>query len=402
MLVGLKEQIQPDKWKIADHVINLETSIIREILKISSQPGVISFAGGLPAPELFPLEKLKELSAQVIDKYGFKCCQYSLSMGILELREWVAQRTTDKGMPTDPDNVLVTCGAQQGIELLARVFIEPGDYIITENPTYLGALQAFNYYRAKYATVEMDNDGMIIDQVEDKIKKYKPKLIYTVSNFQNPTGITMSEERRIELVKLATKYNLPVIDDNPYGDIRFAGKPVPELKSYGGDQVITLMTFSKIIAPGFRIAWMNAHKSITKQFEKVKQCTDLHTNAFSQYLMYEFVSQGFLEPHIEKIKANYRAKRELMLKVMEETFPEGVTWTKPEGGLFLWLEFPKNFSAKELLPKAIEKKVAYVYGQPFYPGGEGENTMRLNFSNATLEGIDVGIRRLAELIKENM
>ncbi len=402
MLVGLKEKIQPDKWKIADHVVKLETSIIREILKISSQPGVISFAGGLPAPELFPLEILKDLSAQVIDKYNFMCCQYSLSMGVKELREWIADYTTKQGMPTEVDNILITCGSQQGIELLARVFIEPGDYILTENPTYVGALQAFNYYRARYATVEMDADGMLIEQVEEKINKYKPKLIYTISNFQNPTGITMSEDRRIELVKIATKYNIPLIDDNPYGELRFAGKPVPELKSYGGDQVVTLKTFSKIVAPGFRIAWMNATKSINRQFEKVKQCTDLHTNAFSQYLLYEFVSQGFLEPHIEKIKADYRKKRELMLKVLEDTFPEGVTWTKPEGGLFLWLELPKHISAKELLPKAIELKVAYVYGQPFFPGGEGENTMRLNFSNATLEGIEQGIKRLARLLKENM
>ncbi|MDD3730931.1 MAG: PLP-dependent aminotransferase family protein [candidate division Zixibacteria bacterium] len=402
MLVGLKEKIQPDKWKIADHVVKLETSIIREILKISSQPGVISFAGGLPAPELFPLEILKDLSAQVIDKYNFMCCQYSLSMGVKELREWIADYTTKQGMPTEIDNILITCGSQQGIELLARVFIEPGDYILTENPTYVGALQAFNYYRARYATVEMDSDGMLIDQVEEKINKYKPKLIYTISNFQNPTGITMSEDRRVELVKIATKYNIPLIDDNPYGELRFAGKPVPELKSYGGDQVVTLKTFSKIVAPGFRIAWMNATKSINRQFEKVKQCTDLHTNAFSQYLLYEFVSQGFLEPHIEKIKADYRKKRELMLKVLEDTFPEGVSWTKPEGGLFLWLELPSHISAKELLPKAIELKVAYVYGQPFFPGGEGENTMRLNFSNATLEGIEQGIKRLARLLKENM
>jgi len=402
MLVDLKEKIQPDKWKISDHVINLETSIIREILKISSQPGVISFAGGLPAPELFPLETLKELSAQVFDKYCAKACQYSLSMGVVELRSLIAEEATKNGMPTDIENVIITSGSQQGIELLARVFIEPDDYIITENPTYLGALQAFNYYLSRYATVEMDNDGMLIDQIEEKIKKFNPKFIYTVSNFQNPTGITMSEERRVELIKLATRYNLPVIDDNPYGEIRFTGIPLPVLKSYGGDQVITLKTFSKIIAPGFRIAWMNGPKNIIKQIEKVKQCTDLHTNAFSQYLMYEFVSQGHLEKHLEIIKADYLAKRGLMLKTMEETFPDGVTWTNPEGGLFLWLELPKNVSAKELLPKAIAKKIAYVYGQPFFPNGEGENTMRLNFSNATMEGIEIGIKRLAELLKENM
>ncbi|MFZ5979802.1 MAG: PLP-dependent aminotransferase family protein [Candidatus Zixiibacteriota bacterium] len=402
MLVDLKEKIQPDKWKIADHVIKLETSIIREILKISSQPGVISFAGGLPAPELFPLETLKKLAVQVFDKYCAKACQYSFSMGIEELRRWISETAVKNGVPTDIDNIIITSGSQQGIELMARVFIEPGDYIITENPTYVGALQAFNYYRARYATVEMDHNGMLIDQLEDKIKKYHPKFIYTVSNFQNPTGITMSEDRRKELVRLATKYNLPVIDDNPYGDIRFTGTPLPELKTFGGDQIVTLKTFSKIIAPGFRIAWINGPKKIVKQFEKVKQCTDLHTNAFNQYLIFEFVDQGYLKQHLEIIKADYLAKRAQMLKTLEAVFPEGVTWTKPEGGLFLWLELPKHISAKELLPRAIEKKVAYVYGQPFFPNGGGENTMRLNFSNATMEGIEIGITRLAVLIKENM
>jgi DNA-binding transcriptional MocR family regulator len=383
-------------------VRHLEASAIREILKISSQPDVISFAGGLPAPELFPLDQLKEVAASVVDKYGATSVQYSLSQGIIPLREVLAERATANGSPTDIENILITSGSQQGVELLARAFIDPGDYIITENPTYIGALQAFNYYQTRYVTVEMDEEGMLVDEVEDRIKQYNPKLIYTVPNFQNPTGITMSARRRIRLVELAAKYNIPVVDDNPYSDIRFAGEDIPTMKNYGGDEVITLKTVSKTITPGLRIGWMNGHKTIINYCEKVKQCCDLHTSTFDQYLIYEFMSQGRFEPHVEKIKADYLTKRNIMLEAMEESFPDGTTWTRPDGGLFLWVTLPDHMSARELFPKAIDLKVAYVPGQPFYPHGEKKNTLRLNFSNASHEGIREGIARLGKLFKESM
>ena len=402
VLAELKHQVDPDKWPLAQHVKNLEVSIIREILKITQQPGVISFAGGLPAPEMFPLEDLARISREVIEKYGPNSLQYSLSQGIVPLREVIAERATKAGTPTKIDNVIITCGSQQGIEILARVFVEPGDYILTENPTYVGALQAFQYYRARYATVEMDDDGMLVDQVEEKIKKFKPKMIYTVSNFQNPTGITMSVERRRELLEMAAKYSIPVIDDNPYSEVRFAGESLPTLKSIGGDGVIVLKTFSKTLTPGLRVGWMNGPANIIRQFEKVKQCTDLHTSTFGQCIIAEYIGQGLLEPQIERLRKDYRTKRDVMLKTMEETFPEGVTWTKPDGGLFLWVTLPKKMSAKALLRKAIEQKVAYVYGEPFYPNGGGENTLRLNFSNASHEGIVEGISRLGRLFKDNL
>ncbi|TET95403.1 MAG: PLP-dependent aminotransferase family protein, partial [Candidatus Zixiibacteriota bacterium] len=383
MIVDQNDKVRTDQWKIASHVLNLGASAIREILKISSQPGVISFAGGLPAPELFPLEDLKEAMASAISKNGSACAQYSLSMGITPLRELLAHRATERGTKSEIENILITSGGQQGIELVARAFIEPNDYIMIEYPTYVGALQAFEYYRARYATVEMDDDGMLIDQVEEKLVKYKPKLIYTVSNFQNPTGITMSVPRRKKLIELAMKYNLPIIDDNPYSDIRFSGERLPTLKSIGGDVVITISTFSKILAPGLRLGWMNGPTEIMSYFEKVKQCTDLHTNTLCQYMIYEYVVAGKLEPHIEKLKTDYKVKRDLMIKTMRETFPNGIKWTEPEGGLFLWVELPTHMSAKDLLPKAVEMKVAYVYGQPFHPDGQGQNTLRLNFSNAT-------------------
>lgn len=402
MTIEQNERVRTDLWKIATHVVNLEASIIREILKISNQPGIINFAGGLPAPELFPVKDMHAAMDRVFEKHGQTALQYSLSMGITELRELLAERATKRGTPTKVENILITCGAQQAIELVARAFIEPGDYILTENPTYLGALQAFNYYRAKYATVEMDAEGMIIDQVEETIKKYKPKLIYTVSNFQNPTGITMSKERREELVKLAISYHIPIIDDNPYGDIRFSGERVPTLKSIGGDEVIALRTFSKIMSPGMRVGWMNGPAEVLRIFEKVKQCVDLHTNSIGQYMIYEYVAAGLLEPHIKRICVDYKQKRDVMLEVMRETFPEGITWTEPDGGLFLWVRLPKHMSAKEIFPKAIEQKVAYVYGQPFFPGGEGENTLRLNFCNASVDKIREGTSRLATVLKDSM
>ena len=402
MLTEQTHKVHTDQWQIARHVTKLEASIIREILKISSKPGVINFAGGLPAPELFPLEDMKWATEKAIEEFGPDAVQYSLSRGITPLRELIAERATRRGTRTSVDNIQITAGGQQGIELVARAFIEPGDYILTENPTYVGALQAFNYYRARYTTVEMDHEGMIIEQVKKRIEKYRPKLIYTVSNFQNPTGITMTLERRRALVDLAVSYDIPIIDDNPYGDIRFAGEHVPTLKSYGGDEVVAIRTFSKILAPGLRVGWMNGPADIMSHFEKVKQCTDLHTNTLCQAIIYEFVKAGKLEPHIEKIKANYREKRGLMLETIEQTFPEGAKWTRPEGGLFLWIELPEHVSAKDLLPRAVEKKVAYVYGEPFFPNGGGENTLRLNFATAGHDDIVQGITRLAELLKENI
>ena len=400
MLGWMTEQVMPSKWPIAPHVRYLEASIIREILKFSSQPGVISFAGGLPAAELFPLEQLKKVAGEVIDSYGPGVFQYSLSKGIVELRQLLADRATAEKTPSTIDNILITSGSQQGIELLARAFIDPGDYVLTENPTYVGALQAFNYYQARYVTIDMDEKGMMIDRVEDRIKQYNPKLIYTVSNFQNPTGITMSEDRRIRLCELAAAYNIPIVDDNPYGDVRFSGRTMPTLKSFGGDEVIALRTFSKTLAPGLRIAWMNGPRWIIDQFEKVKQCADLHTSTFGQYLVYEFLRQGMLEPHIEKVIVDYRKKRDIMLQAMEDEFPDGVTWTHPDGGLFLWVTLPKGISTKELFPKAVEQKVAYVPGQPFYPHGENQNSLRLNFSTMSGELIVEGIRRLGKLFGE--
>lgn len=402
MLVEHNEKVHTDLWQVKKHVIDLKASIIREILKISSQPGVISFAGGLPAPELFPINDLKKIASDLLENQGAACLQYSFSRGIVPLRELLAERASSRGTQSNMENILVTSGAQQAIELVARAFIEPGDYIITENPTYLGALQAFNYYQARYATIEIDDEGMLVNELEERILKYQPKLIYTVSNFQNPSGVSMSEERRFQLVEVATRYNIPIIDDNPYGDIYFSGRRLKSLKSIGGDEVIALRSFSKTMAPGLRIGWMNGPADIMSHFEKVKQCTDLHTSTFGQYIVYEYLKRGLFESHLEEIKADYGAKRDLMLKMMTEHFPDEVKWTRPNGGLFLWVELPQHVSAKDLLPKAIASKVAYVYGEPFFANGGGKNTLRLNFSNAKPDDIVIGIGKLGKLFRENI
>ena len=402
MVVAQKNDVNTDRWPISPQVKNLKSSILREILKTSSQPGVISFAGGLPAAELFPLEDIKIALNEAIAKYGGNTVQYSLTLGIPMLRELIAQRATERGTQSTAENIIVTTGGQQALELVARTFVMPGQYVLCESPTYVGALQVFNAYQAKYAAVEMDHDGMIIDDVEEKIKKYRPTAIYTVSNFQNPTGITLSLERRHALIELARHYEIPIVDDNPYSDIRFDGERLPTLKSIGGDSVIAARTFSKVLAPGFRVGWLNGPKDIISYFEKAKQGIDLHTSSLNQYIIHEYVAAGKLEPHIEKIKADYLVKRDLMLRSLGEFFPEGCTWTNPEGGLFLWVELPKHLSAKALLPEAIKRKVAYVYGEPFFPNGGGDNTLRLNFSNATHENIVEGVKRLGQLFTENL
>jgi 2-aminoadipate transaminase len=392
----------PHKWGVTPHVTRLETSIIREILKLSSQPGVISFAGGLPAPEMFPVEDIKEASIRALDNYRDQALQYSLSMGVPELRKLIADYACKRVPNITADNILITSGSQQGLDLVGRAFIDPGDYVICETPTYVGALQAFNFYQARYATVGMDEDGMIVDEVEDAVRKYNPKFIYVVPNFQNPSGITLSLKRRLELIEISRRYNIPIVDDNPYGDLRFAGEPVESMCSLGGEMVISLSTFSKIVAPGLRTAWMVARTDMMPVFEKVKQCGDLHTGTYVQMVLVEYLKMGKLDGHIEKIRQVYGNRRDLMIKSIEEYFPPEVEFTRPEGGLFLWVTLPEGVSGKEMLPKAIAAKVAYVYGSPFFPNGGGENTMRLNFSNAGDAEIVEGIKRLGKIIKESM
>ncbi len=380
---------------------NLESSILRDILKFSNQPGVISFAGGLPAPELFPVEEIREAIDRVLTRYGSQALQYGLSMGYGPLREWLAERMSKHGgVHLTADNVLVTAGSQQALDIVGRAFLTKGDYVVCSRPTYLGALQAFNFYGVKYALAEMDEHGMMVETLDPLIEKHRPKFIYTVPTFQNPTGITMSFERRRLLVEKAQKYSLPIIDDNPYGELRYSGESLPSVKNLGGQAVIQLGTFSKTVSPGFRLGWIAASRQTMGVFARVKQATDLHTNEFSQYVIYEFVQEGRLDRHVELLKKAYRERRDAMLRAMSEFFPDTVHWIKPDGGLFLWVILPEHVDASKILPRAIEEKVAFVPGQPFHPDGSGKNTMRLNFSNASLPDIHEGMKRLGRLFAE--
>jgi 2-aminoadipate transaminase len=390
------------KWVFARRALELESSIIRDILKVTSLPEVISFAGGLPAPELFPIEGLSRACRKVLEEVGPPSLQYSLTTGTPPLRHYLAERVSKQGFQVDDNNIQVTAGSQQGLDLVGRLFLEPGSVVITEIPTYLGAIQAFNFYGAKYVSVPMDDDGVLIDELEEAVKKSKPRIIYIVPNFQNPSGITLSKERRRRLVEVAKRYKVPIVEDNPYGELRYAGEDVPSIQSIGGDHVIQLQTFSKIISPGLRIGWMSASKEIMALIERVKQATDLHTNTFCQYVIAEYAKDGSLDRHIEELKVAYSERRQVMLDAMEENFPEEVNWTRPEGGLFLWVTLPEGMNSARLLDKAVEKKVAYVPGSPFYAQTKGENTMRLNFSNASPEMIVEGIRRLGLVFKENL
>lgn len=389
-------------WIISERAWEMKSSAIREILKITELPDVISFAGGLPAPELFPVEELKEACDRVLSNSGPRSLQYSLTMGHRPLREFLAERYTQRGIPATPDNIMITSGSQQGLDLIGRVFLDSGSFVVVEDPTYLGALQAFEAYNPHYHTVSMDEEGMVISEVEEAIKKKKPRFIYAVSNFQNPSGITMTEERRQKLVELAKEYYIPVIDDNPYGELRYAGEDLPSLKKLGGDLLIELGTFSKIISPGLRIGWIFTSAEIMRLFERMKEGVDLHTNTFAQFVIHEYMKAGNLDKHITLLRSEYSKRRKVMIDSLTKYCPDYVKWTKAEGGLFLWVFLPEHVSATELLKKAIEKKVAYVPGKPFYVREDKDHTLRLNFSNATPEKIEEGIKRLAKVFETNI
>lgn len=388
-----------NRWQFSSSARELHSSIIREILKDSSKPGVINFAGGLPAPELFPIHKIKDACIRVLENYGPDPLQYSLTTGVPVLKQYLADRISAGGSAYSPDSIQITGGAQQGLDIVGRVFLEPGSVVLTEEPTYLGAIQAFSFYKAKFVSVATDNDGMLPDDLEKKIIDNKPTLIYLVPNFQNPSGITMSYQRREAVIELAIKYDIPIIDDNPYGELRYIGEHVPSLKAMSREHVIQLGTFSKIISPGLRIGWIAAEPEVIALCERMKQATDLHTNTFAQYVIYEFAKDGGLEEHIETMKKAYGIRRDVMFKALSTYFNDGVTWTEPEGGLFLWVKLPAGVSGSGLLPEALNAGVAYVPGKYFYSAAPDDATLRLNFCNATEENIIEGVKRLAGVIR---
>lgn len=401
----------PWEYRYANRTQRMGSSVIRELLKLTEQPDIISFAGGLPAPEVFPVEEFKQACIYVLDNFGPQSLQYSPTEGYRPLREMIARHTGRYSVKVTADNIVITSGSQQALDFIGRVFINQGDHVIVESPTYLGALQAWNAYGAQYISVPSDQDGMIVDKLEDALR-IGPKFIYVLPNFQNPSGTTLSLERRKKLVELADRYGVPIVEDDPYGQLRFEGDHLPSLvwldSQYRGDNgtytgnVIYLSTFSKLLAPGIRLAWVIAPEQVIRKLIHSKQAADLSTAAFNQMVAYEVAKHGFLDEHVKVIRSTYKERRDLMLEMMAETFPSEVHWTKPLGGMFLWGILPEWMDAAELLNEAIERKVAFVPGGSFHPNGGGKNTMRLNFSYSKPEFIREGMSRLGALLKEKV
>ncbi|MFZ5753530.1 MAG: PLP-dependent aminotransferase family protein [Bacillota bacterium] len=382
-------------------VANATGNVIREILKLTQQPDVISFAGGLPSPDAFPGEELQEIAAQIIGKYKNEVLQYGTSEGYLPLRQFVAGWVKEKGIEAEAADVLIISGSQQGIDLLGKTFINPGDGILLENPTYLAAIQIFNVYQGKFNLVNTDEQGLIPASLRAAAEKSTNKLVYLVPTFQNPTGTTLSLARRREIAGMLEELGLVLVEDDPYGDLRYSGDPLPAIKAYDQqNRVVYLGSFSKIISPGLRVGFAIGPREILGKMVIGKQTTDVHTSNLSQMIIYEFCRQGLLTPHIASVREKYGRKRDLMLELLDKYFPEEVTWTKPEGGLFIWAELPQGVSSTELLQEAVKEKVAFIPGDCFFPAGGGENTIRLNFSNASPEEIETGISRLGKVMKK--
>jgi len=388
--------------RYADRMNNIKASEIRELLKLTQKPEVISFAGGLPAPELFPIEEMKKAAIKVLDQKGAAALQYGPTEGYNPLREKIAKRMAKVKVNATIDNILITSGSQQGLDFVARVFINPGDVVICESPTYLGAINAFKAYEPRFVEVATDDEGMILEDLEKALKENEnAKFIYVIPDFQNPSGKTWSIERRKGLVELANKYNVAVVEDNPYGELRFEGEILPSLQHFDTEgRVIFLGTFSKILTPGVRLGWICAHPEVLSKFIMVKQGADLQSATTAQMEVDQLLEDYDIEAHIEKIKAVYKKRKDLMIKTMEEEFPEGVTWTNPQGGLFTWVVLPEHLNAREIAVKALEKNVAYVPGGAFFPNGGHENTFRMNYSNMPEDKIVEGIKRLGEVLRE--
>jgi 2-aminoadipate transaminase len=392
--------MEPD-WEqlLARRTARMRASDIREILKVTVRPEIISLAGGLPAPELFPVEEIRQAYDRILESDGAQALQYGASEGYQPLRELVAARLTGMGTPAEAEQVLITSGSQQGLSLMAKLFLDPGDLVLCENPTYLGAVQAFDSYEAAYRIAGMDDEGMRSDEVDGLLADGKVKLIYALPNFQNPSGRTMSLERRRRLVEAARRHGVPILEDDPYGELRFEGEPLPSLRSLWPEGVVYLGTFSKILAPGFRLAWVVAPPDLFDRFVLAKQPADLHTATITQMAAYAVAKdEAFLAAHVEQIRDVYRERRDAMLRAMGEWFPPGCRWTRAAGGMFTWVELPGGLDARELLVRALEDQVAFVPGQAFHTDGSGANTLRLNFSNVPPERIEEGIRRLGSAI----
>ena len=391
--------------RFAERMRGVKSSAIREILKIASQPDVVSFAGGLPAPELFPIAEMRAAADVVLERDGSKALQYGPTEGLLELRELIADRANaadPHATPVSAENVIITTGSQQALDLVSKVLLDPGSPIVTEDPSYLGALQAFRLFQASFLPVAMDDEGAEPAAL-DAVLRQSPRFGYILPTFQNPTGRTMSEQRREAVAELFIKHQVPLLEDDPYGELYFGAPARPTLRSLAPEVTMHLGTFSKVLAPGLRLGWVIGPRTWVARLAEVKQSADLHTSTLSQYVANEVMRSGVIDGHLARLRQVYGERCQAMLESIAEHFPAGSRWTTPSGGMFVWVELPAGVDSGELLPRVIaEEKVAYVSGAPFHPGGGGANTMRLNFTHASPDVVRDGVGRLGRALVRAM
>lgn len=391
-----------------------KSSTIRELLKLCEQPEMISFAGGLPAAEVFPVQRFQQACQKVLATNAGSALQYGATEGYEPLREMIARHMARYAILAKVENVLITSGSQQALDLIGKLLINSGDRVLVEAPTYLGALQAFNGYGAQYLSVPIDDDGLCTELLEPSLR-LGPKFMYILPNFQNPAGVTLSEQRRHQLILLADKYGIPIVEDDPYGQLRYEGEHIAPLvvldrenvrrdHGFSIGNVIYLSTFSKTLAPGLRLGWIVAPPTIISKLVQLKQGADLHTSTFIQCVAFEVAREGFLDQHVKLIRGVYRERRDVMLQALEEFFPPEVTWTHPQGGLFLWVTLPEGMDSQSLFRSALAENVAFVPGDSFYAGNGPESCrhLRLNFSHPNPEQIREGIRRLSVAVKRQL
>ena len=394
----------------SDRAGKMRKSEIRELLKVTQDPEIISFAGGLPNPQSFPIQDLKGIVQIVLDHHGKVALQYGTTQGINELREMITERSIREGMKggITPENIMITSGSQQALDAVGKIFLNPGDIAMVGLPSYLGGINAFRSYEANLVGIPLDKEGMRVDLLEEKIKELikqdmSVKFIYTIPTFQNPAGTVMPESRRKKLVDIAHEYNLVIIEDDPYGKLRYDIPAVKPIKAFDDEgRVIYMSTFSKILAPGFRLAWIIAAEDIMRKLALCKQALDLCTAPFSQYIAYEFMKSGSLDLHIMKICEMYKPKRDIMMNSMKKYFPEGYICNKPKGGMFAWVTLPEQIDTEAMFLDAFKEKVAYVHGKAFCVDGGGGSSMRLNFSYSTNEQLETGMKRLGTVIERKM
>lgn len=387
-------------WRFSERVKHIPKSFIREILKITVQPDVISFAGGLPNPASFPVEQLQQAATQVLQHDGANVLQYAPSEGYLPLRKWIADRYQKRGLLVTPDEVLITSGSQQGLDLIGKIFINEGDTILVERPSYLGAIQAFSAYQPDFCSITLHEDGIDVNELQQVLLTRQPKFLYAIPNFQNPTGLSYSSPIRKAVATIINANETLLVEDDPYGEINFSGADTEPIKKNIGNKGILLGSFSKIISPGMRLGWIVAHPDIIEKLLVARQASDLHSNYLSQRIIYHYLTHYNIDEHIHKIITLYNAQKEFMLECLKQHMPASVSYTNPNGGMFIWITLPKHLSAYSLLEFAAKEKIVFVPGDVFYTDVKVNNALRLNFSNSNEEDIERGIMTLGKILKK--